>query len=67
MVKILEQPENQKSAMMDSSHEGQSVGSFTGRNAVDEESGSLRRHGYVLHDRDTKFCAEFRKPWQADM
>jgi hypothetical protein len=31
------------------------------RNAVDEESGSLRRHGYVLHDRDTKFCTEFRK------
>ena len=30
------------------------------RNAVDEESGYLRRHGYVLHDRDTKFCAEFR-------
>src|SRR6516165_10859860 len=31
------------------------------RNAVDEESGSLRRHGYVLHDRDTKFCADFRQ------
>jgi hypothetical protein len=30
------------------------------RNAVDEESGCLRRHRYVLHDRDTKFCAEFR-------
>src|SRR5215471_17903496 len=30
MVKILEQPENQKSAMMNSSHEGQSVGSSTG-------------------------------------
>jgi hypothetical protein len=30
MVKILEQLENQKSAMMDSSHEGQSVGSSTG-------------------------------------
>ena len=29
MVKILEQPENQKSAMMDSSHERQSVGSST--------------------------------------
>jgi hypothetical protein len=27
MVKILEQPENQKSAMMDGSDEGQSVGS----------------------------------------
>jgi putative transposase len=31
------------------------------RNAVDEDSGYLRRHRYVLHDRDTKFCAEFRK------
>jgi hypothetical protein len=31
------------------------------RNAVDEESGYLRRHRYVLHDRDTKFCADFRK------
>src|SRR5215471_10406481 len=30
MVKILEHPENQKFAMMDSSHERQSVGSFTG-------------------------------------
>jgi hypothetical protein len=30
------------------------------RNAVDEESGYLRRHSYVLHDRDTKFCADFR-------
>ena len=30
------------------------------RNAVDEESGYLRRHRYVLHDRDSKFCAEFR-------
>ena len=31
------------------------------RNAVDEESGYLRPHRYVLHDRDTKFCADFRK------
>jgi len=31
------------------------------RNAVDEESGYLRRHRYVLHDRDSKFCADFRK------
>src|SRR5215471_4842584 len=30
MVKILEHPENQKFAMMDSSHERQSVRSFTG-------------------------------------
>jgi hypothetical protein len=30
------------------------------RNAVDEESGYLHRHRYVLHDRDTKFCVEFR-------
>jgi len=29
------------------------------RNAVDEESGYLRGYRYVLHDRDTKFCAEF--------
>ena len=31
------------------------------RNAIDEESGYLRQHRYVLHDRDTKFCAEFRE------
>ena len=31
------------------------------RNAIDEESGRLRQHRYVLHDRDTKFCAELRK------
>src|SRR5258706_11316388 len=30
------------------------------RNAIDEDSGSLRQHRYVLHDRDTKFCASFR-------
>src|SRR5215471_1304742 len=30
-------------------------------NAVDEEWGYLRRHRYVLHDRDPKFCADFRK------
>ena len=32
-----------------------------GRNAIDETSGYLRQHRYVLHDRDTKFCEEFRK------
>ena len=32
-----------------------------GRNAVDEDSGYLNRHRYVLHDRDTKLCAAFRK------
>src|SRR5215467_5404555 len=31
------------------------------RNAVDEESGYLRCHRYVLHDRDPRFCADFRK------
>ena len=31
------------------------------RNAVDEQSGYLRQHRYVLHDRDTKFCSDFRK------
>jgi putative transposase len=31
------------------------------RNAIDEQSGYLRQHRYVLHDRDTKFCAEFRE------
>jgi len=31
------------------------------RNAVDDEAGYLLRHRYVLHDRDTKFCAEFRE------
>ena len=30
------------------------------RNLTDFESGSLRNHRYVLHDRDTKFCASFR-------
>ena len=30
------------------------------RNAIDEASGHLRQHRYVLHDRDAKFCASFR-------
>ena len=30
------------------------------RNAIDEGSGYLCQHRYVLHDRDTKFCASFR-------
>jgi putative transposase len=30
------------------------------RNAIDEASGHLRPHRYLLHDRDTKFCASFR-------
>ncbi len=30
------------------------------RNLTDFESGSLRNHRYVLHDRDTKLCASFR-------
>jgi transposase InsO family protein len=30
------------------------------RNATDEASGCLRQQRYVLHDRDTKFCASFR-------
>jgi len=30
------------------------------RNAIDDATGHLRRHRYVLHDRDTKFCASFR-------
>jgi putative transposase len=30
------------------------------RNATDEASGHLRQHRYLLHDRDTKFCAAFR-------
>ena len=29
------------------------------RNAVDETSGCLCNHRYLLHDRDAKFCAEF--------
>ena len=32
-----------------------------GRNATDEACGCLRQHRYVLHDRDTKFGAEFRE------
>src|SRR5687767_6190763 len=30
------------------------------RNETDETSGCLRQQRYVLHDRDTKFCASFR-------
>src|SRR5262249_10237876 len=30
------------------------------RNAVDEESGNLRQIRYLLHDRDSKFCASFK-------
>jgi hypothetical protein len=30
-------------------------------NTTDEESGYLHRHRYLLHDPDTKFCADFRK------
>ena len=30
------------------------------RNATDERTGCLRELRYVLHDRDTKFCASFR-------
>src|SRR5262249_34970677 len=30
------------------------------RNAMDENSGTLRQHRYVLHDRDAKFCTSFR-------
>jgi transposase len=32
-----------------------------GRNAIDETSGSLGQQRYLLHDRDTKFCKEFRE------
>jgi len=32
-----------------------------GRNATDEACGCLRQHRYVLHDRDSKFCTEFRE------
>ena len=31
------------------------------RNATDESSGFLRGQRYVLHDRDTKFCAAFQE------
>jgi putative transposase len=31
------------------------------RNATMEEWGILRGCGYLLHDRDTKFCASFRE------
>lgn len=30
------------------------------RNAVDADSGELRRVRYLLHDRDSKFCASFK-------
>src|SRR6267378_8268092 len=30
------------------------------RNAIDESSGALRHIRFVLHDRDSKFCASFR-------
>ena len=36
------------------------------RNAVDPESGYLRTQRYVLHDRDTKFCASFRSILEAE-
>ncbi len=29
-------------------------------NATDDSSGHLNKHRYVLHDRDTKFCASYR-------
>jgi putative transposase len=32
----------------------------TARNAIEEDSGYLRQHRYLLHDRDTKFCVSFR-------
>jgi transposase InsO family protein len=32
-----------------------------GRNATDDACGCLRQHRYVLHDRDSKFCTEFRE------
>src|SRR5262249_23323629 len=31
------------------------------RNAIDQEHGYLCEQRYVLHDRDTKFCASFRE------
>ena len=34
------------------------------RNALDDASGHLRQVRYVLHDRDTKFCARSRQRWQ---
>src|SRR6516162_1869959 len=37
------------------------------RNAVDNETGYLLHHRYVLHDRDTKFCAEFRESLAAGL
>ena len=36
------------------------------RNAVDETSGCLRHVRYVLHDRDTKFCASFDELLRSD-
>ena len=36
------------------------------RNAVDEDSGYLNRHRYVLHDGDSKFCAAFRRTLKAE-
>jgi putative transposase len=35
------------------------------RNATDESTGCLRELRYVLHDRDTKFCASFRSIMRA--
>ena len=37
-----------------------------GRNAVDPDFGYLRKQRYVLHDRDTKFCASFRSILQSE-
>jgi hypothetical protein len=37
------------------------------RNAVDEESGYLRRHRYVLHDRDTNSALYSERSWQPEV
>jgi len=38
------------------------------RNAIDEASGRLRQHRYVLHDRDNESsAAEFRKTLQQEV
>jgi transposase InsO family protein len=36
------------------------------RNAVDPEGGHLRNRKYILHDRDTKFCATFRSVLESE-
>src|SRR5678809_728448 len=66
MVKILERPEDQKPAMMDSSHERQSVGSATGSGA-NLSCGSVAKPVMALPARkpDSHLSRDFRNRTEA--